>query len=218
MIFDLNTYSVIVRIILAAVLSGFIGIERGRHGRAAGLRTYILVSVGAAIATMSGIYMVKYAGSGDPSRIASGVVSGVGFLGAGMIIIKSNKVTGLTTAAALWATATIGIALGAGFYAGALAGGLVIYITTTGLTALEGTQKQDIRFYLELSKMEETNWVISEIKRLFPECHDFDLMSPRSSLVGYIGLSVNIPLKSDSRQAVIDTLLALDSVIIALEE
>ena len=83
MIFDLNTYSVIVRIILAAVLSGFIGIERGRHGRAAGLRTYILVSVGAAIATMSGIYMVKYAGSGDPSRIASGVVSGVGFLGAG---------------------------------------------------------------------------------------------------------------------------------------
>ena len=66
--------------------------------------------------------------------------------------------------------------------------------------------------------MEKTNWVISEIKRLFPECHDFDLMSPRSSLVGYIGLSVNIPLKSDSRQAVIDTLLALDSVIIALEE
>jgi putative Mg2+ transporter-C (MgtC) family protein len=109
-----------VRIVLAAVLGAFVGLERQIHGRPAGLRTHILVSVG------SGLFMVvsilvadsyRHMGPVDPSRIAAGVVTGIGFLGAGAIIRSGNSITGLTTAASIWSVSAIGLASGAGLYA-----------------------------------------------------------------------------------------------------
>ena len=125
----LNTYvveltwvSIILRIILAVLIGGIIGSERGRSGSPAGLRTHILVCLGSAMTALISVYIATKGGFDDIARIPAQVISGIGFLGAGMIIVKKNNViTGLTTAAGMWATATIGIAIGYGFYLGVLA-------------------------------------------------------------------------------------------------
>ena len=112
-----------VRIILSAVLGGLVGLERQIHGRAAGLRTHILVSVGSGLFMLVSILVSSsygHLGSVDPSRIAAGVVTGIGFLGAGAIIRYESNIKGLTTAASIWAVAAIGLAAGAGLYAPAL--------------------------------------------------------------------------------------------------
>ena len=111
---ELNTVSVAVRVLLAVIVGGCIGSERGRHGRAAGLRTHILVCLGAAMTTMIGVYAMEHIKStGDPLRVGAQVISGIGFLGVGTIMIRNRShVTGLTTAAGLWATACIGLGIG----------------------------------------------------------------------------------------------------------
>lgn len=109
------------RLLLAAVLGGFIGLERESHGRPAGLRTHILVSLGACLVML--ISIQGFVGTGrpfDPGRLAAQVISGIGFLGAGTIMREGVNVRGLTTAASLWVVSGIGLAIGAGFYGGAV--------------------------------------------------------------------------------------------------
>ena len=117
MITDIQVAS---RLFLAAVLGGVIGFERQKHNkRIAGLRTHILVTVGSALIMLVSIYIFEaYAGKAnvDPGRIAAGVVTGIGFLGAGTIIRSGENVQGLTTAASLWTVSGIGLAVGCGFY------------------------------------------------------------------------------------------------------
>ena len=110
---------VIIRLILALLLGGLVGLEREAHGRAAGFRTHILVCLGSTLIMLTSLYIFecyKTQVALDPSRIAAGVVTGVGFLGAGTIMRYGASVVGLTTAASLWVVAGIGLALGAGFY------------------------------------------------------------------------------------------------------
>ena len=111
-----------LKIFLALVVGGIIGMERGRQGRAAGMRTHILVCLGATLTAMTGMYAYEILHFGnDPLRISAQVISGIGFLGVGTILIKGRfQITGLTTAAGICCAATIGIALGIGFYEGAL--------------------------------------------------------------------------------------------------
>ena len=112
--------SIVIRLLAATLCGGLLGMERERKKRPAGLRTYILVCMGAALVIMTNIYITDLYGTGDPTRLAAQVVSGIGFLGAGTIIVTTrNRVRGLTTAAGLWASACMGIAIGAGFYIGA---------------------------------------------------------------------------------------------------
>jgi putative Mg2+ transporter-C (MgtC) family protein len=106
------------RLLLTLVLSGLIGLERQVHRRDAGLRTHILVALGSCLIMLTSLYVFdiyKYQVSLDPARIAAGVVTGIGFLGAGTIIRESDGVRGLTTAASLWVVAGIGLAVGVGF-------------------------------------------------------------------------------------------------------
>ena len=118
---DLTLFAIIFRCILAMLFSGILGYEREKQRRPAGFRTYIVVCLGSCLAMMTGLYLYDMTGSGDPGRIAAQVISGIGFLGAGTILVtKHNQVRGLTTAAGLWAAACLGLALGAGFYTGAL--------------------------------------------------------------------------------------------------
>jgi len=108
----------IVRLLLTLVLSGLIGLERQVHRRDAGLRTHILVALGSCLIMLTSLYVFdiyKYQVALDPARIAAGVVTGIGFLGAGTIIRESDGVRGLTTAASLWVAAGIGLAVGVGF-------------------------------------------------------------------------------------------------------
>ena len=107
---------IILRLLLAAGLSAAIGYQRERAGKAAGLRTHILIALGAALFTVVSIF--GFNGAVDPSRVAAGVVVGVGFIGAGVIFrgMRGEGVAGLTTAACIWITAAIGLAAGAGLY------------------------------------------------------------------------------------------------------
>ena len=115
------------RIAGAAILGGVIGLEREVHGQAAGLRTHMVVALGAAVMTIVGIRM---AGSQhDPGRIAAQIVTGIGFLGAGAIMKMGTSVRGLTTAACIWTAAGIGMAMGSGWYIGAVAATIVAFIT-----------------------------------------------------------------------------------------
>ena len=126
----LSNYQIVARLLLAIVLSGFIGFEREYYGKAAGFRTHILVCIGSALMMMVSIHIFEvYKGivPVDPSRIAGQVVTGMGFLGAGTILRSGSNVKGLTTAASLWSVAGIGLAVGCGFYFAASATtGLVI--------------------------------------------------------------------------------------------
>ena len=118
-------YELIVRLLVAAVLGGLIGLERKQHGRAAGLRTHLLVALGAAMAMVVSIHFGHVYGQPgtvlsirvDPARVAYGVMAGIGFLGAGAIIHYGVGVRGLTTAASLWCTAAIGLGVGFGMFA-----------------------------------------------------------------------------------------------------
>lgn len=109
---------IVIRLIVASVLGGLVGLDRESTNRPAGFRTHTLVSVGSALIMLVSIDSGKY--GGDPSRIAAQVVSGIGFLGAGTILRTRTSVEGLTTAASLWVCAGIGLAIGSGYYLGAI--------------------------------------------------------------------------------------------------
>ena len=127
---------VLVKILVAAVLGGVVGWQRESRYRPAGLRTHMLVCVGSAVYTLASM---SFAGTADPSRVASQVATGMGFLGAGTIIRHGNVVRGLTTAASLWAVAAIGICAGIGgksLWVGAI-GTVVVLVTLTILRSFE---------------------------------------------------------------------------------
>jgi putative Mg2+ transporter-C (MgtC) family protein len=132
------------RVLLAAALGGVIGFEREFRDQPAGFRTHILVSLGAALFTMAGAYGVSnFVAAGgvsfDPTRIAAQVVTGIGFLGAGAILSHGLTVRGLTTAAALWVTAAVGVAVGLGYFAGALTTSVTTVVALVVLKPVEST-------------------------------------------------------------------------------
>lgn len=136
---ELNEVTILVRLLISAVFGGLMGFERARKMRAAGLRTYMLVCIGACVAMMTGIFVCKSFGNADPGRIAAQVISGIGFLGAGTIMMSGyHRITGLTTAAGLWVSGCLGLAVGAGFYVGA-----ILMIVITMLSMLAGERFQD---------------------------------------------------------------------------
>ena len=125
---EINTATILFRMVLAMICGGLIGIERSMKNRPAGFRTHILIIIGAATASLTGhyIYLIMNLPT-DMSRLGAQVITGLGFIGAGAIIATGSKtVKGLTTAAGLWATGIVGLSIGAGFYEGALAGTIAI--------------------------------------------------------------------------------------------
>ncbi len=189
---DLNVLTVALRIFLAVVFGGLIGFERGRHGSQAGMRTHILVCLGGAMTSLVGAYSVQVLGfDGDPFRIAAQVVSGIGFLGAGMIIVKSDKmITGLTTAAIMWTTAVIGISVGIGFYSGAFFAMLACLFTAALLTKIEHTRKKTLRVYIEVEKLGELENITEATKKLLPTDCYIEIIPPKSNSVGHMGIYI----------------------------
>lgn len=151
---ELTLLAIALRTLLATVLGGVIGMERGMKNRPAGLRTYMLVSLGSCLVMMTNQYAYQVYNVGDPTRLAAQVVSGIGFLGAGTIIVTArNQIKGLTTAAGLWAAAGMGLAVGIGFYEGALIGALLIFFILTALRELDERMRKRTRqleAYVEL--------------------------------------------------------------------
>ena len=152
---NINIWSILVRLILAVILGGVIGVERATKRHAAGFRTYTLVCVGSAIAMLTNQFMFSQFGGGDAGRLGAQVISGIGFLGAGTILVTSrNQIRGLTTAAGLWACACLGLAIGIGFYTLAIASVVLILAALTVFTYLENyftdkTKSMDIHVELD---------------------------------------------------------------------
>ena len=137
---EVTYLAVVLRIFAAVIIGGLLGLERGLKNRAAGLRTYMLVCVGACIIMLTNQYIYQSFGSGDPVRMGAQVVSGIGFLGAGTIIVtRRSQIRGLTTAAGLWAVAGVGLALGIGFYEAAIIGAAAIFGV---IAVLQGFDRQ----------------------------------------------------------------------------
>ncbi|MBQ9648285.1 MAG: MgtC/SapB family protein [Oscillospiraceae bacterium] len=135
---NITPETVLLRLWLAFLCGGAIGMERSFKNRPAGIRTHILICIGGAMAAMTGLYLYLNAGlSTDISRIGASVVSGLGFIGAGTIIVtKDQTIKGLTTAAGLWASGIIGVALGSGYYEGGIAATVLILLTESCFTSL----------------------------------------------------------------------------------
>ena len=147
---SLNIWSILIRIFIAVIISGAIGLERSFRRQAAGLRTYILVGLGACAIMITNQFLFDAFGTGDPARLGAGVLSGIGFLGAGTIMFTSkSQVKGLTTAAGLWTTACIGLCVGCGFYTISL---IVFVVIITVLQFLPKIEKvfTSRRGYFEL--------------------------------------------------------------------
>ncbi len=137
---DSTWYMMILRLFLAALFGGIIGFERENPNRPAGFRTHILVCVASALIMLTSEYVfLRFEGRTgmDPTRLGAQVISGIGFLGAGTIIKDKFKVRGLTTAASLWSVACIGLAVGGGYYIGAAAATIIIFITLMALKKME---------------------------------------------------------------------------------
>lgn len=133
---EINFYSVVFRMVLACICGGIIGIEREYKHRPAGFRTHILICLGASMTTMTSQYLslvMNY--TTDISRLGAQVISGIGFIGAGTIIVtKRQRVKGLTTASGLWTVAIVGLAIGAGFYEGAVYASVGIFLAESIFT------------------------------------------------------------------------------------
>ncbi len=145
--------SMILRLLTACLLGGIIGFEREHVHRPAGLRTHILVCLGSALVMITSEYIYsKFSASVnvDPARLGAQVISGIGFLGAGTIIKEGVSVKGLTTAASLWAVSCVGIAVGIGFYSGAFAATVIIFLTLVVIKKTQGklSSQKSIRLFI----------------------------------------------------------------------
>ncbi len=185
---------VAVKLALSVLLGGFIGIERERHGRAAGMRTHILVCIGAALTSLISIYVNEYmGGTGDSLRLSAQVISGIGFLGAGMIILRDNNViVGLTTAAGVWTTSIIGIAIGYGFYAGAGIATACLLISTMLFSKFERAKRKYESLYIEIDNMYMLNETINMLTEKFGDKITSKVVPPKSNYGGNLGIVITV--------------------------
>jgi putative Mg2+ transporter-C (MgtC) family protein len=160
---------IMLRLIIASVLGGIVGYEREHMNRPAGFRTHILVCAGAALMMITSQFLLnKYPGTNiDPSRLGAQVISGIGFLGAGTIIRDGFNVRGLTTAASLWAVSCVGIAVGSGFYVGALITTALIFLTLITLKKAERRFGRKNRYRTFIVESEGISGIVGKVSDLF---------------------------------------------------
>lgn len=221
--YEFNFLSIFLRLFIATLLGSIIGMERGLKRRPAGLRTFALVCVGSAMAMISNEYLeILHPGKIDIGRMAAQVISGIGFLGAGTIIFtKGQKTKGLTTAASLWATATVGIALGEGFYVAAFICFFLIISITTFLHILDKRLYENskvIELYIEAVDFSCIPKLIS-----YSRSHNFLITSfeksPKSSLMnGMVTMFLEIDLKKRTNHTPIVEELNLIEGVTLVEE
>ena len=207
----------IIRLTLSVVVGVLIGSERAKHGRAAGMRTHALVALGACLTSLMSIYVSEILGTGgDVMRISAQVISGIGFLGAGMIIIKNNDIiTGLTTAAGVWTTGIIGIAIGYGFYLGAIITTVLFLISIIIFTRFEKQKRSTEIVYVEVDDLYKTNQTMDKISEKINSEITFSVIPPKSGTQGNLGLIITI---SNQIKFDINCLCEIEHVVFVVEE
>ena len=213
---EFNIVSVSVRLVLALLLGGLLGLERERQRRPAGLRTYVLVCLGATLSCLVNIYLGRIYTGIDPARIPAQVISGIGFLGAGTIIVtRKQKIKGLTTAAGLWCCAAIGIAVGSGFYSGAIISTIIVVGTLQLLLYVDRRMELKsniLHLYLEY----ESNPLIKELaayaKKNGYKLIELELLSEKNDRIGAMTFSLILP-SGDEKEKVIRELMEIPGCI-----
>ncbi|MBR3076307.1 MAG: MgtC/SapB family protein [Oscillospiraceae bacterium] len=210
---DFNTVTAVIRILLAVIAGGVIGNERGRHGRAAGFRTHILVCLGGAMTALCSLYVSKVAGmGGDVFRIPAQVISGIGFLGAGIILVRNNNtVAGLTTAAGMWVTATIGVSFGFGFYGGAVLVTVICVVNATLLTRVEHNRLRSMRYYVEVGGVEKVQEDLDRIETALNKDVFIETIPAKSGITGSVGFVVTTSNRGNYEE-IKQTLARIDGV------
>ena len=170
--------------------------------RPAGLRTHILVSIGSTLSMITNIYIYEvYNSSSDPTRLGAQVISGIGFLGAGTIIVTGkNKVRGLTTAAGLWACACMGLAIGAGFYSGAIIGCLFIASVTAVLSKLDkriNRNSRNITIYILVNSTKAASKLLKDIQSTNVKISDIEISNNNVSSNDLIGILLGLRISGD---------------------
>ena len=167
---EITYLSIALRIVIAVLCGGALGLERGMKHRPAGMRTYMLVCVGSCLIMLTNQYLFQVTQAGDPMRLGAQVVSGIGFLGAGTIVVtRYNRIKGLTTAAGLWSAAGVGLALGVGFYEAALIAGFAIFAVMTLLQRWDDnlhSKTRAVEIYVELDEGTTVGYFIKGVRNL----------------------------------------------------
>lgn len=186
---SLTFSSVVFRMFLSVICSGILGMERENKNRPAGFRTYMLVCLGASITMLLGqyeYYFMKGASSADVSRFGAQVINGIGFLGAGTIIITSQQsVKGLTTAAGLWASACMGLAIGAGNYRCAILGFILIigcFELFPGIDRYFLNSAVNMNIYLEFDGIGHIHEILTDIKQLGIQIWEVDIINEKEHI------------------------------------
>ena len=215
-------HSVCFRIIFAAFCGAILGIEPFLRYKPAGMRTYILVCMGSAITVLIGLYASEVLKADtDPLRIAAQVVSGIGFLGGGTILLRGRiEVTGLTTAAGLWTSASIGIAIGIGFYSVAILCTLIVLFTMVFLQRTEQSIKKRrtlFNVYIEADDVANMSILLSELRKCYT-VKTIDVTAPRSAYSGHAGIEAILHIeKGADRNEIMKELEKIDHVVYVLK-
>ena len=196
---EVNTLSIILRLTLATICGGILGAERGRKKRPAGFRTHILVCIGSAMVMITSQYMTDVLNiSTDASRMGAQVISGIGFLGAGTImVVGKNQIKGLTTAAGLWSCACMGLAIGIGFYEGAIISCAFLFGVLTLLHKLDlysRTHSKILDVYAELKDITGVTNFMNSVKSDGTKISNIEVKNSNDNDRHIIGLTMTLTL------------------------
>ena len=197
---ELNMLSICLRILLSLAIGGILGVERGRKNRPAGFRTYVLVCLGSALVMMTNQYIFQTFGTSDPARMGAQVISGIGFLGAGTIMVTGRQqIKGITTAAGMWTSACCGLAIGIGFYEGAVIGGILVFLIMESLEKMDGiirNRSNRVDVYLEFDGKKSLGSFLAAVRAL-----DFDVYNIQVNKNKYSkSRELNVMLSLQSRK------------------
>jgi len=218
---DIPIWVLALRVFLAVICGGAIGIEREYKHRPAGFRTYMLVCMGSALTMLLGQYIGNLGQSmgvqTDITRISAQVINGIGFLGAGTILVTNKQqVKGLTTAAGLWASACMGLAVGAGFYACAVLAFAIIMMVVLLLPRIEAilvATSRNMEIYVELSAVEGVHQVIACLKKQDIQIYDVDILREEYNQTKRANAVFSIRLgKKKSHTKVVEQLSHLETI------
>lgn len=212
----------IFKIALALICAGVIGIERGRKKRPAGFRTYMVVCLGATLVMMTNEYLCEVYGTGDVARLGAQVINGIGFLGAGTIITTGhNRVKGLTTAAGLWTSACIGLAIGSGYYEGAIIGTFAIVVIMVVLHSFDRRMTSNTRaiiLYVEFTKMSIIRSLVGYARENNIKVEDIEVEQPSNTMGAKMSAIVTLRLPhKESHLEFLEKVSALEGVIFVEE-
>ncbi|MBE6597139.1 MAG: MgtC/SapB family protein [Ruminococcaceae bacterium] len=233
MTFQLTFADTLVRLLLAALCGGIIGIERGQKHRPAGFRTYMIVCMGAALTMILSAYMTELISTvwdpfyidltkTDVSRLGAQVINGIGFLGAGTIIVTGRQqVKGLTTAAGLWASACMGLSIGAGFYAAAIICFAFILLTMIVFSFIERiirSRSRNMDLYVEFEDTDNMTEMIATLKNAGVRIFDVELTKGKYSDNRYPNAIFTLEIPKGTTHTMIFSLVAELETVRSIEE